>query len=254
MLKGLAVLYGAAAYLVFFLTFLYLIGFVGDFTVPKTVNTGQSTPTGAAFIINLALIALFGLQHTVMARPAFKARWTKLVPRPVERSTYVLIASLLLILLMWQWRPLPATVWMVENEIGAAVLYGLFALGWLLVLASTFAIDHFDLFGVRQVARFARGQEQAPVEYKESWFYKIVRHPLMLGFLIAFWATPYMTVGHLLFAAGMTAYILIALQFEERDLVAAHGEDYRDYQRRVSMLIPRPKNMGKGGSRSGDGS
>lgn len=248
MSRFVAFLYGVIAYFIFFGTFLYLIGFVGGLLVPKTIDSGPATPAGTAAAINLALIALFGIQHTVMARPAFKAWWTKIVPRPVERSTYVLIASAILILLMWQWRPMPETVWRVENEIGIAVLYGIFALGWLLVLASTFAIDHFDLFGLRQVFRNLRGQEQAPVEYKEAWFYKIVRHPLMLGFLIAFWAIPHMTVGHLLFAAGMTAYILIALQFEERDLVAAHGADYQDYRQRVSMLIPYPK----GGKKTGD--
>ncbi len=154
--------------------------------------------------------------------------------------------------MMWQWRPLPDTVWRVENEVAVMMIQGVFVLGWLLVLGSTFAIDHFDLFGLRQVFRHLRGQEQVPVKYQESWFYKFVRHPLMLGFLIAFWATPHMTVGHLLFAVGMTVYILIALRFEERDLIAAHGDDYRDYQRRVSMLIPVPK--GQGGTTTEPGS
>lgn len=244
MSRILAFLYGVVAYFIFFGTFLYLIGFVGGLVVPKTVDSGGQASLGAAFAINIALIALFGVQHTVMARPAFKAWWTKIVPRPVERSTYVLIASLILIVMMWQWRPMTQTVWLVENDIGAGVLWALFALGWLLVLGSTFAIDHFDLFGLRQVFRHFRGQEQAPVDYKESWFYKFVRHPLMLGFLIAFWAAPHMTMGHLLFAVGFTAYILIALQYEERDLVAAHGDRYKDYQRRVSMLIPYRKKQG----------
>jgi methanethiol S-methyltransferase len=244
MSRLLAFLYGVIAYFIFFGTFLYLIGFVGGLVVPKTIDSGETAPFGTAIAINLALIALFGIQHTVMARPGFKAWWTKMVPRPVERSTYVLIASLILIVMMWQWRPMTGTVWLVENEIGAAIIWAFFAAGWLLVLGSTFAIDHFDLFGLRQVFRNLRGQDQAPVDYKESWFYRFVRHPLMLGFLIAFWAAPHMTVGHLLFAAGFTVYILIALQYEERDLVAAHGDRYKDYQRRVSMLIPYRKKRG----------
>lgn len=241
MRKILALLYGGVAYVVFFGTFLYLIGFVANLYVPKSIDTGTMAPRNMAIITDLVLVALFGLQHTIMARPAFKGWWTKVVPAPVERTTYVLFTSLILMLMMWLWRPLPDIIWQVDNEIAIDAIQAFFWLGWAIILLSTFAIDHFDLFGLRQVFRFARGQEQTPVGYKEHFFYRIVRHPLMLGFLIAFWAATTMSVGHLLFAASMTVYILIALQFEEHDLVAAHGDSYKDYQRRVSMLIPLPK-------------
>ncbi len=234
----LALAYGAISYLLFFATFLYAIGFVGDLVVPKSIDSGDSGAMGTAIAVNLVLLTIFAVQHSVMARPGFKAWWTRFVPKPVERSTYVLLASLALILLFWQWRPLDEIIWWVENEIGAAVLWALFALGWLVVLLSTFMIGHFELFGLTQVFENLKGRVPAPPEFKEPGFYKLVRHPIMAGFIIAFWATPVMTVGHLLFAAVTTAYILIALQLEERDLVAMLGNSYTDYKSRVPMLFP----------------
>ena len=235
-----AVFYGLVAYLVFLASFLYAIGFVGNFIVPKSIDSGPETPLGSALLVNIALLAAFAIQHSVMARPGFKKHWTKIVPEAIERSTYVLFASLLLFLLFWQWRAMPNEVWNVENQFGNVALLGLFALGWVLVLLSTYIIDHFDLFGLRQVFLHFRGSEPSPPEFKEVGFYKFVRHPLLLGFIIAFWATPEMTVGHLLFAVVTTVYMLIAIQLEERDLEAILGEDYAQYRKRVSMIVPRP--------------
>lgn len=233
--------YGVVAYAVFFVTFLYMIGFAGDLVVPKAINTGTRGALGTTLAINLALLGLFGVQHSVMARPWFKRWWTQFVPEPIERSTYVLIGSLILLLIFWQWRPMTDPVWEVENTFGQLVLWTLFGLGWVGVLASSFLIDHFDLFGLRQVVLYFRGKPYTAPEFSIRSLYKVVRHPLMLGFLIAFWSTPHMTSGHFLFAGGLTAYILVAIQIEERDLARHHGESYEAYRRQVRMLIPLPK-------------
>jgi protein-S-isoprenylcysteine O-methyltransferase Ste14 len=242
MSRLLALLYGTAAYALFLATFLYAIAFVAGVGVTKHIDNGTAAPFPVALAIDLVLLSLFALQHSGMARPAFKRWWARFVPAPVERSTYVLASSLVLILLFWQWRPLPQLVWSVDGGIARGLLYGLSAVGWLLVLTGTFLISHFDLFGLRQVWFYARRRQAMDEPFVTRAFYRIVRHPLMLGFLIAFWATPTMSAGHLLFALVTTGYILVAVKFlEERDLVAMYGDTYRDYQRRVPMLLPWPK-------------
>jgi methanethiol S-methyltransferase len=238
MKRYLMVGYGAAAYLLFLAVFLYLVAFLGNFWVPRTVDHGVSAPIGEAVLVNMVLLGLFGLQHSVMARPGFKARWTRLVPPSIERSTYVMLSNVVLVLLYWQWRTMPAVIWEVELPLGRLALWTLFGLGWVIALASTFMINHFDLFGLRQVYLAWRAKPYTDLDFHVRFFYRLVRHPLMLGFLIAFWAAPTMTAGHLLFSITMTGYILIATQFEERDLVAALGDDYRNYRREVPALLP----------------
>jgi protein-S-isoprenylcysteine O-methyltransferase Ste14 len=230
--------YSVAVYAVFLCVFVYAIGFVQRVGVPKDIDDGASASTAAAIAIDLALLGLFALQHSVMARPAFKRWWTRIVPAPIERSTFVLAASLVLALLLWQWRPLPTTIWDVDSDAARAALHALSWLGWLIVLATTFFIDHFDQFGLRQAYRHFRARPPAPPEFRTPLLYRLVRHPLMLGFIIAFWAPPTLTQGSLLFAAVTTGYILVALQLEERDLLHEFGDDYDAYRRRVPMLVP----------------
>ena len=237
----IALLYGLAAYLVFFFAFLYAIGFVEGLLVPKGIDDGAAGPLVPALIVNVLLMSVFAIQHSVMARPAFKRWWTRFVPHSIERSTYVLLASLALVLLFWQWRSMADPIWTVNNVIGRYALWTLFFLGWGIVLLSTYLINHFDLFGLKQVNDYRRGLEYKEPGFVQPLLYKVVRHPIMLGFIIAFWATPQMSVGHLLFAAVTTAYILVAIQIEERDIVNVHGEVYEDYRRQVSMIVPIPK-------------
>ena len=250
------VLFGLLAYVVFFGTFLYLVAFVGNLQatevaqwlpelpvlVPHAIDSGgQPSPLVPAMAINLGLIALFGMQHSTMARMGFKAWLKRQLPAPAERSVYVLLSSLLLMLLFWQWRPLPVVLWSAGSDIGQAIGWTVFALGFGLVLLSTFLIDHFELFGLKQVWRHWFGRAETPANFVQPMLYRLVRHPLYLGFILAFWGGPVMTVGHCLFASAMTAYILIAIRFEERDLVRQLGDRYRDYRRQVPMLLPWPR-------------
>jgi len=242
-----AVLYGIVTYLFFLGTFLYAIAFVANLpVVPKTIDSGQPGPLVPSLVINALLLGVFAIQHSVMARPAFKRWWTRLVPASVERSTYVLFASLALALLCWQWRPMPEIVWSVTNPTAAMILQTVSWIGWAILLVSTFLINHFELFGLRQVLARLLGRELPEPEFKTPLFYKAVRHPIYLGFLIAFWATPVMTVGHLLFAIATTGYILIGIWLEERDLIALFGDQYRRYREQVSMLIPLPRRKAGG--------
>ena len=232
--------YGALSYLVFFGVFLYAIAFVGNLGVPRSIDVGPAAPFAAAVIVNLSLLALFAAQHSIMARPGFKQVWTRLVPKSIERSTYVLLSSLALALLYWQWRPLPGAVWHVESAVGRGALQTLFWLGWLMVLAATFMISHFDLFGLRQVWLRAKGAPYTHLPFRTTALYAFVRNPIMLGFLIAFWATPDMTLGHLLFAGATSGYIVIGTLLEERDLVRFHGALYERYKEEVPMFVPLP--------------
>jgi protein-S-isoprenylcysteine O-methyltransferase Ste14 len=231
--------YGLVSYAIFFCTFLYAAGFVGGFLVPTTLDGEPGVPLLQALLIDTLLLGLFAVQHSVMARPAFKRAWTRIVPEPMERSTYVLFSSLALIALFAFWQPIGGVVWDLQDPLGRAVLYALFAFGWLLVLVTTFLINHFDLFGLRQVWLYLRGKQYTPLRFVTPGPYRIVRHPLYVGWFFAFWATPTMTVAHLVFAMATTAYILIAIQLEERDLVRAHGMDYARYRQQVPMLVPR---------------
>jgi methanethiol S-methyltransferase len=237
----LGFLYGVAVYLVFFVTFLYAIGFVAGVVVPKTVDNGLAAPPSAALIIDLLLMSVFAIQHSVMARRPFKRWWTKIVSPVIERSTFVLLASLSLILLFWQWRPIPQVIWRVSNPNATLALTGLEALGWGIVLLSTFLINHFELFGLHQVVNDLAGKPMPAPRFRTPLFYKLVRHPIYLGFIIAFWTTPTMTMGHLLFAAVTTAYIFVGIAFEECDLIALHGDDYRHYREQVNMIVPLPR-------------
>ncbi|HEX2802504.1 MAG TPA: isoprenylcysteine carboxylmethyltransferase family protein [Sphingomicrobium sp.] len=249
MSRTLTLLFAIVSYAIFFATFLYLIVFVGDLQLgavsQRTVDSPSSTlSVWAAAVVNVALIALFGLQHSVMARQGFKRAWTKIVPKPVERSIYVLAASAVLIIMFRFWQPLSAVVWDVTGSAAAMPLWALFWIGWGTVLLSTFLINHFELFGLQQAWMNMSGREAPPPTFRTPLLYRLVRHPLYLGFFLAFWATPQMTAGHLLLAAGMSVYMLIAIRYEERDLVAIHGRDYEEYRGRVGMLIPRLRNRG----------
>jgi protein-S-isoprenylcysteine O-methyltransferase Ste14 len=230
--------YGALSYLIFLGTFLYALGFVGNFGVARTLDGAPTSPLGVGLAIDALLLTLFAAQHSVMARKWFKEWWTRIVPHPLERSTYVLFSSLALILLFWQWRPLGGVVWSVEYPAARLVLWVLFAFGWGLVLVSTFLINHFDLFGLRQVWLYLLGRPYKPLRFGTPGPYRLVRHPLYVGWFFAFWMTPTMTLAHLLFSVATTAYILLAIRLEERDLVREHGEAYEEYRRSVPMLVP----------------
>jgi protein-S-isoprenylcysteine O-methyltransferase Ste14 len=236
--RTVAFVYGTVCYILFLATFLYAIAFVGNIGIARTIDGDPLVPFGHALLINVALLGIFAVQHSGMARQGFKRWWTGVLPKPVERSTYVLFTNLALLLLFHQWEPMGGVIWDIKNPVGQGVMYSLFAFGWLLALYTTFLINHFDLFGLRQVWLYFRGKEYTPLGFKTPRVYQYVRHPLYVGFLFGFWATPTMTAAHLVFAIATTAYILIAIQLEERDLVEIHGQTYADYRQRVPMLVP----------------
>ena len=244
--RFIALAYGVVCYLVFFATTLYLIGFLGDLGVPRSIDSGPPTSPALALLIDAALIGMFAAQHSLMARPWFKRVWIRIVPEPVERATYVLCSSLALFLVCWQWRPMGGQVWSFESPTIRWAFHGLYFSGWLLLIASTCMIDHLDLFGLRQVWERFRGRAPMPLEFRETGLYRHIRHPIYLSWLCIFWATPQMSVGHFVFATITTAYIFAAVRFEERDLIEFHGEVYRRYRERVPMLIP----VGRGVDRS----
>jgi protein-S-isoprenylcysteine O-methyltransferase Ste14 len=239
--RFLILLYGSLAYGGFVVTFLYAMGFVSGAVVPKTLDSGTDGPLGTSILVNVGLLGLFAVQHMVMARPWFKSRWTRIVPRPIERSTFVAATCVCLGLLFWLWQPMTEIVWRVEQPVVRAALFGVAAAGWLIVLYSSFLIDHFDLFGLRQVVLHWRRRPYTHRPFVERSLYRVVQHPLMVGFLLAFWATPTMTTGHLLFAVVTTAYIVVGTRIEERTLLGILGDDYREYRRRTARFIPRPK-------------
>jgi len=238
MTRLIAFLYGVLSYAVGFAALLYAVGFLTGLVVPKRIDDGAIVPVAEAVIVDIVLMSLFAIQHSVMARQSFKRWWTRFVPKPVERSTYVLFSGLVLVLLFWQWRPLPATVWRIDDIELAAAVTGLGFVGWFILLSSTFLINHFELFGLHQVTNNLSGRPMPAPRFRTPLYYNFVRHPIYLGLVIAFWATPHMTVGHLLFAAVTTGYILVGIALEERDLIDAFGEDYRRYKARVAMLVP----------------
>lgn len=248
MKRALVFVYGVVSYVFFLGVFLYAIGFVGNILVPKSIDSAVTEPLGRALLINALLLGLFAVQHTIMARPAFKVKLTKFIPAAAERSTFVLMTNLIFVLLFWQWRPVGGVLWQVENSLAVALLDGLFWLGWGIVLVSTFLIDHFELFGLKQVTRYLQKKSWEPPRFQVHSLYRVVRHPIMLGFVIAFWATPTMSMARLFFAGLSTAYILVGLTFEERDLVRYHGEKYIQYARQVPMLIPFMKIRRSGGT------
>ncbi len=241
MKRYLSLIYGIGCYLVFHATFLYLVGFLGDFIVPKSLDSAPQVVWTQALLINLGLILLFGVQHSVMARPWFKKMWVKVVPEHLERSTYVLFSSIALIILLYFWEPMGGSIWYVENTVAQIAIYSVFGLGWVLLLLSSFSINHFDLFGLRQVYLNFINKPYTDVPYKEPVLYKMVRHPLYLGFVLGIWATPHMTIAHLVLALGLTAYILVGIRFEEKDLITVFGEKYQQYKRAVPMLLPLPR-------------
>jgi protein-S-isoprenylcysteine O-methyltransferase Ste14 len=249
MKRVLVFAYGVTNYVISLGVFVYLAGFLGNLFVSRSIDAAPVGPLWAALLVNTLLLGAFGLQHSVMARPKFKQWWTRFVPTPAERSTYVLFTNVVLILLFWQWRPMGGVLWDVQDPTGRGIVHGLYVVGWLIVLGTTFLINHFDLFGLRHVWLYLCGKPYTPVGFKTPGPYKVVRHPLYVGWLIAFWATPTMTIAHLVFAAGMTVYILVAIRFEERDLVEYHGEAYAEYRRRVPMFIPLPRGSGGQGKR-----
>jgi len=238
MKRFLVLLYGAISYLLFFGTFLYAFGFVGNLFVPKSIDGTPQTPLMQAILVNAFLLLVFALQHSIMARPSFKSWWTKIIPEPAERSTYVLLSSLCLLLIVWQWQPMGGFIWRVEEPVLKTIVTAVFVAGWLIVLLSTFMINHFDLFGLRQVWFYFKGKSYEPLRFRIPFFYKYVRHPLYFGWLIAFWATPVMSAAHLLFAILTTGYILTAIIFEERDLVKHFGSKYTEYKKQVPMILP----------------